>query len=106
MQTARNWAGEQLKKTTAGVTALLTGIFDFFLILMLTAFFLIFFPRVIDYVRDLIPPQYREDYQEIIERIDTRLNGAIRGQVIICIVNGVLTYPGLVWCGMLFDAPV
>ena len=103
--TGRSWAAEQLKQTTRVVPLVLGGIFEFFMILMITAFFLVFFPRVLDYVRDLVPPQYRDDYTAILGRIDTRLSGAIRGQVIICVVNGLLTYPGVYWCGRLFDAP-
>ncbi len=102
---ARRWATNSLKQSTALVTNLFRGIFDFFLILMLTAFFLIFFPRIRDYIRALIPPSYRPDYQALLTRIDTRLSGAIRGQVIICVVNGILTYPGVFYIGRLFDAP-
>lgn len=97
------WATQQIGNLTSLATALVTGVFDFFLILMLTAFFLVFFTRIRDYVRDLIPPAYREDYSAVLKRIDLRLSGAIRGQVVICIVNGFLTYPGVLAIGYTFE---
>jgi predicted PurR-regulated permease PerM len=96
---AQSWIQEQLKGLYDLVTRLAGGIFDFFMVLMLTAFFLVFFPRIRDYLRDLFSPQFREDYAKVLQRIDKRLSGAIRGQVIICLINGVLTFPGLWFIG-------
>ena len=99
LETARRVVQEQLAGMLGWVTGLAHGIFDFFLILMLTAFFLIFFPTIRDYLRDIVAPTYREDYGVVLKRIDTRLSGAIRGQVIICLVNATLTFPGLWFIG-------
>lgn len=99
LETARRVVQEQLAGLLGWVTGLAHGIFDFFLILMLTAFFLIFFPTIRDYLRDLVAPPFREDYGVLLKRIDTRLSGAIRGQVMICIVNAILTFPGLWFIG-------
>ncbi len=99
LETARRWVQTELAGLLGMVTGLAHGIFDFFLILMLTAFFLIFFPTIRDYLRDLVAPQYRDDYAVVLKRIDTRLSGAIRGQVMICIVNAILTFPGLWFIG-------
>lgn len=104
LETARRWVQEQLAGAIGVVTGLAHGIFDFFLILMLTAFFLIFFPVIRDYLRDLVAPQFRDDYGDVLKRIDKRLSGAIRGQVMICIVNAILTFPGLWFIGAHSDA--
>lgn len=96
---AQLWIQEQLKGLYDLVTKLASGIFDFFMVLMLTAFFLVFFPRVRDYLRDLVSPQFRDDYAKVLKRIDKRLSGAIRGQVIICLINAALTFPGLYFIG-------
>jgi predicted PurR-regulated permease PerM len=93
--TTLEWVTDLLRRTTLVVTRVIAGTFDFFLVLMLTAFFLIFFARIRDYLRDIVPPQYRDDYTAVLQRIDARLSGAVRGQVIICLVNGLLTYVGL-----------
>jgi predicted PurR-regulated permease PerM len=101
---ARGVVEDQLKELTLLVPALARGIFDFFMVLMLTAFFLVFFPRIRDYFRDLISPQFRDDYGRVLVRIDRRLSGAIRGQVIICLINAALTFPGLWFIGTQTDA--
>ncbi len=99
LETARRAVQEQLAGLLGWITGLAHGIFDFFLILMLTAFFLIFFPTIRDYLRDLVAPSFRDDYGVVLKRIDVRLSGAIRGQVMICIVNAILTFPGLWFIG-------
>jgi predicted PurR-regulated permease PerM len=104
VQTAQSFVKEQLADLTGIVPGLAHGIFDFFMVLMLTAFFLCFFPRIRDYMRDLVAPQFRDDYAKVLERIDRRLSGAIRGQVIICMVNAVLTFPGMWLIGTHTDA--
>ena len=96
---AQFWIQEQLAGLYQLVTKLAGGIFDFFMVLMLTAFFLVFFPRVRDYMRDLVSPQFRDDYAKVLKRIDRRLSGAIRGQVILCLINAALTFPGLWFIG-------
>lgn len=104
LETGRQAVQEQLAGLLGWVTGLVKGVFDFFLILMLTAFFLVFFPTIRDYLRDLVAPQFRDDYGVVLGRIDKRLSGAIRGQVLICLVNAVLTFPGLWFIGAHTDA--
>ena len=41
------------------------------------------------------PRRYQLDYDRIVAGIDRGLSGVIRGQLVICIINGVLTYVGL-----------
>src|SRR5690606_26135826 len=43
----------------------------------------------------LAPPAWRPSLAELLARIDTKLAGAVRGQMLICLVNGVLTLIGL-----------
>src|SRR5262249_8286267 len=84
---ARLWIQAPAAQVIPLGTGLASFVFDFFMVLMLTAFFLVFFPRIRDYMRDLVSPQFREDYGKVLTRIDRRLSGAIRGQVIICLIN-------------------
>jgi predicted PurR-regulated permease PerM len=81
------------------VGALIKGIFTFFLVLMIGAFMLIDMEKVHAFLRSLFPPNTRNDYDVIIAGIDRSLSGVIRGQLLICLVNGILTYIGL----MIFD---
>ncbi len=81
------------------VTSIVKGVFTFFLVLMIGAFMLIDMEKVHAFLRSLFPPNTRDDYDVIIAGIDRGLSGVIRGQLLICLVNGVLTYIGL----LIFD---
>tara|TARA_R110002096_G_scaffold77896_7_gene183350 strand:- start:99537 stop:100928 length:1392 start_codon:yes stop_codon:yes gene_type:complete len=78
------------------VAALINSIFKFFLVLMIAAFIMLDLPKIHSFVRGLFPSRYRDDYDIIVAGIDKGLSGVIRGQLMICLVNGVLTYIGLV----------
>lgn len=82
-----------LRNLVSGVTAFLT---NFTITLMLAAFILVNPQRVMGFVRALVPIQFRRTYDEIMGLLDVGLAGVIRGQLLICLVNGVLTYIGLV----------
>lgn len=71
------------------------GIFSFFLVLMVAAFILLDLEKVNGFGRSLVPMVYRDDYDRIVQSINRGLTGVIRGQLIICLVNGILTYIGL-----------
>jgi len=77
------------------VAGFIKGIFYFFFTLMLGAFILIDLEKVHGFVRGLFPANTREDYDIIVAGMDRGLSGVIRGQLLICLVNGVLTYIGL-----------
>jgi predicted PurR-regulated permease PerM len=81
------------------VTGIVKGVFTFFLVLMIGAFMLIDMEKVHAFLRSLFPPNTRDDYDVIIAGIDRGLSGVIRGQLLICLVNGILTYIGL----LIFD---
>jgi predicted PurR-regulated permease PerM len=81
------------------VAATIKGIFTFFLVLMIGAFILIDMEKVHAFMRSLFPPHVRDDYDVIIAGIDRGLSGVIRGQLLICLINGILTYIGL----LIFD---
>jgi predicted PurR-regulated permease PerM len=66
---------------------------------MIAAFILIDLDKVHAFLRSLFPANVREDYDVIIAGMDRGLSGVIRGQLLICLVNGCLTYIGL----MIFD---
>lgn len=88
-----------VKAGQALVAGLIKGVFTFFLTLMIGAFILIDREKVHSFLRSLFPPGFREDYDEIIREIDKGMSGVIRGQLLICLINGFFTYVGL----MIFD---
>lgn len=77
------------------VTAVVGGLWKLTLVLMLAAFILIDLQRVREFIRSLVPENYRTDYDRIARGVDKGLSGVIRGQLTICLVNGFLTYIGL-----------
>jgi len=71
------------------------GIGRLFLVLMVAAFILIDLERIQGFLRSLVPERYQGDYDRIYVGIDRGLSGVIRGQLLICLINGALTYIGL-----------
>ncbi|NVJ00941.1 AI-2E family transporter [Myxococcus sp. AM009] len=84
------------------VTSVATGVFMLFFVLMVAAFFSIDAQAIRHYFGTLIPPEYATDARQLLERIDRSLSGVVRGQVTICIVNGILTFIGLLLFGVKF----
>ena len=105
-KTIAQWVQEKVKDTeelglqvVAFVRSFATGVIQsieqMVLILMLGAFILIDMQRIRGFIRSLVPHAYREDYDRIAQGADKGLSGVIRGQLLICLINGVLTYIGL-----------
>ena len=74
---------------------LLSAITTFILVLMISAFLLVDSGRIVRWFRNLVPPIYFQDFDNVIVLIDKGLHGAIRGQFMICIINGIFTWVGL-----------
>jgi predicted PurR-regulated permease PerM len=92
-------ARTQLGDVVALSRALLTGTFKtlFFVVLlfMLTAFMSMDGPRLVRWTESLVPVSWRGDMRRLIHGIDAGLSGVVRGQLTIMLVNGVLTFAGL-----------
>ncbi|HET7500383.1 MAG TPA: AI-2E family transporter [Kofleriaceae bacterium] len=82
------------------IAGFIRGIFLFFFTLMIGAFILIDLEKVHGFLRSLFPANVRDDYDIIIAGIDRGLSGVIRGQLLICVLNGALTYIGLLIFGV------
>jgi len=88
--------------TRALVTGVFKGVFTLFLMLMVAAFLSIDAAGIGAYFRSLVPPEWAEDAAALVRRIDRSLAGVVRGQVTICLVNGMLTFVGLLLFGVKF----
>jgi predicted PurR-regulated permease PerM len=88
--------------TRAVVTGAFTGVFTLFFMLMVAAFMSVDAAGIRAYFRSLIPPEWASDAAGLVRRIDRSLAGVVRGQVTICMVNGILTFIGLVLFGVKF----
>ena len=102
----KHWMGERLKSTEGEtrralewgqkfVAAVVGGVARLVLVLMVAAFILVDMARIRAFLRSLVPVQYQTDYDRIMVGVDQGLSGVIRGQLVICMINGVLTYVGL-----------
>ncbi len=77
------------------VAGVFTTIFGAFLVLMLTAFLSIDRARIERFFASLVPPERGGAYDSLKRAISIGLAGVVRGQVTICLLNGVLTFVGL-----------
>lgn len=98
-------SGEQLIKQSISlgqslVSIIVGSLMTLVLTLMLAAFMLVDTPGLMKAFRGIVPPMYREEYDDILKGIDRGLGGVIRGQLMICLVNGTLTGLGLVILGV------
>jgi predicted PurR-regulated permease PerM len=102
----KQWMSQRLKSTEGEsqraieygqlfIGAVVAGIGRLFLVLMVAAFILVDLVRIQVFLRSLVPEQYQADYQHIAAGIDRGLAGVIRGQLLICCINGAFTYLGL-----------
>ncbi|HEY2728443.1 MAG TPA: AI-2E family transporter [Polyangia bacterium] len=102
----KKWMTERVKSTEGEshraleygqkfVAGVVTGIGRLFLVLMVAAFILVDLERIKGFVRSLVPEAHQLDYDRIVVGIDRGLSGVIRGQLVICLINGFMTYVGL-----------
>jgi len=89
------------KTVQAVVKAVVRGVFGFFIMLMLSAYLLITSDRIFAFLRSLVRPERSVQFDDLLRRIDRGLSGVVRGQLLIALVNGVLSGIGF----YLFDLP-
>jgi predicted PurR-regulated permease PerM len=82
------------------VVSLSRGIFGFGLMLMISAYILITSDRIFEFFRSLYRPTRRHEFDDLIRRLDRGLAGVVRGQLMICLVNGVLSGIGFYALGL------
>jgi predicted PurR-regulated permease PerM len=75
-------------------------IFIFGITLMLAAYMMLTRERIVTFFMSLVRPSWRPSFTELLARIDRGLAGVVRGQLIICVVNGVLSAIGFAIVGL------
>jgi predicted PurR-regulated permease PerM len=78
------------------VGSVVKGFAWFILTFMVAAYILVDIDRVRAFLRSLVPLHQRATLDEILHEIDRGLAGVIRGQLIICVINAILTTVGLI----------
>jgi len=83
--------------------ALVKALYLTVLVLMITAFLCIDKPRLLTFVSSVPPDRHRETWLRLAGYLDRGLAGVIRGQLLICLVNGILTWIGLQLLGVRYS---
>ena len=87
----RQTAGTLIRTARSVIRAVVKGVFTFFIMLMLSAYLLITSDKILAFFRSLWPPRRRRSFDSLLKRIDRGLGGVVRGQLLIALVNGVLS---------------
>jgi predicted PurR-regulated permease PerM len=86
-----------LVATIRGLFKLLSqGLIGLIVTFMVGAFIMLDFREIKGFFWGLVPLRYEKHFAELLDRLDEGLAGAIRGQLLICLVNGVLSAIGLI----------
>jgi predicted PurR-regulated permease PerM len=74
--------------------------FVFGLTLMLAAYTMLTRDRILGFFTSLVRPSNRPSWSALLARVDRGLSGVVRGQLVICLVNGVLSAIGFAIVGL------
>ena len=85
---------ELLKVGQEIVRGVSRAIFNLFMTLMLAGYLMLTRERVVAFFRELWSPSSRDAFERFMRRLDRGLSGVVRGQLLICLVNGVLSAIG------------
>jgi predicted PurR-regulated permease PerM len=85
---------ELLKIGREVVFAISRGIFTLFMTLMLAAYLMLTEEKIFGFFRGLVAEGSRGSFDRFVRRLDRGLSGVLRGQLLICLVNGVLSAIG------------
>jgi predicted PurR-regulated permease PerM len=87
-------SGDLLRAGQAIVVGISRGIFNLFMTLMLGGYIILTHERILEFFRELVAPGSRSAFDRLLRRLDRGLSGVVRGQLLICLVNGVLSAIG------------
>jgi predicted PurR-regulated permease PerM len=82
------------------IAAVSRTIFVFGITLMLAAYMMLTRERMLGFFESLVRPSSRPAWRTFLARVDRGLSGVVRGQLIICLVNGVLSAVGFAFVGL------
>jgi predicted PurR-regulated permease PerM len=83
-----------------GATSIVSGAFQVVMIAIASAYLLYDFPRITANVRRFVPTRWRPLYGDLTRKADFAIGGYLRGQILITIVVGFLTWIALTILGV------
>ena len=84
------------------VRGIFRGVFVFSMMMMISAYLLITSENIFGFFRSLVRANRQAEFDDLVRRIDRGLAGVVRGQLIICLVNGVLSGIGFYIAGLAY----
>jgi len=96
---AQHNSAEVLRFAQDVIKGVSRGVFYLFITLMLAGYLMYTYERILKFFREMLPERRRQGFDRFMRRVDRGLAGVVRGQLLICLVNGVLSAIGF-W---LFD---
>jgi predicted PurR-regulated permease PerM len=91
---------EVLKIGREVVFAVVRSVFMLVWTLMLAAYLMLTQEKIFAFLRELAQPSSRSSVDRFLRRLDRGLSGVVRGQLVICVVNGVLSAIGFSLFGL------
>lgn len=82
------------------ISKIIRSIFLVFMTLMVAGYMMHTRDQILAFFRSLPPPRARPNFERLLVRIDRGLAGVVRGQLLICGVNGVLSAIGFWMFGL------
>lgn len=76
------------------VSGVSRGVFYFFITLMIAGYMMFTWESIHGFIREMWPRYRRPAFDRFLHRLDRGLAGVVRGQLMICLVNGVLSAIG------------
>jgi predicted PurR-regulated permease PerM len=76
------------------LSSIARGIFLSFMVLMVAGYVMYTRETILAFFRSLVPARHRPSWEHLLARVDRGLSGVVRGQLLICLVNGVLSALG------------
>ena len=67
---------------------------------MLAAYLMITREKILSFATSLVRPSDRADFAALVARVNGGLSGVVRGQLVICLINGVLSAIGFAIVGL------
>jgi predicted PurR-regulated permease PerM len=91
---------EVLKIGREVIFAVVRSVFMLVWTLMLAAYLMLTQEKIFAFFRELAAPSSRPSVDRFLRRLDRGLSGVVRGQLVICVVNGVLSAIGFSLFGL------
>ncbi|MBI2265146.1 MAG: AI-2E family transporter [Armatimonadetes bacterium] len=91
MKAGEGLVAELPDKIRRVVTSIISTVTGTIVVLLLTAFLLIDLPKLRKGFLSLVPEEHKDSIIELVASMNKDLSSVIRGQLLICLVNGILT---------------